>query len=49
MRSIYNEEKHKNDWVVEKWYEKVYFVFGLIYTWIVILAALVGFVKAIWE
>jgi hypothetical protein len=53
MKTLYNEELHKNEWIVSKWYEKTFYVVGVIYSWFVIaifsLAFVVGFAAGILE
>jgi hypothetical protein len=47
MKTIYNEELHKNEWIVSKWYEKTQYVLGVIYFWIFAAAFILGFASAI--
>lgn len=44
MKTIVNKEELRREWLLEKWYEKTYYVFGLITTWIWLLAFVVAFI-----
>lgn len=53
MKSQYNEELHKNEWIISKWYEKTQFVIGVFYFWVLTvtfaLAFIGGFLGALFE
>jgi len=47
MRTQYNEREHKNEWVLERWYEKTVHVFGWIWAVLFMLGFLYGFFDAL--
>ena len=49
MRTIVNHEELKKEWVVEKWYEKVYYVVGIINVWFYVGAFCVGLIQGLIE
>ena len=49
MRTIVNHEELKKEWVVEKWYEKVYYVVGVIFFWWMAAAFFVGLIEGLIE
>lgn len=44
MKNLYNEERHKNEWTLNRWYEKTAFVVGVIYVSLMALAFTLAFV-----
>ena len=53
MKTVfYINEKDKiyeKRWVLSRWYEKTYYVFGLIFLWVWLVAFALGFVAGIME
>jgi len=43
MLTVNNPETKKVEWHLNKWYEKVAFVFGVIYTGILVISFVIGF------
>lgn len=49
MKVQVNQEELKREWVLNKWYEKTCYVFGLIMFFYLALAFLVGFMAGLIE
>lgn len=47
MKLTYNEERRKNEWTLNRWYEKTAFVVGVIYVSLLTLAFVAGFLGAL--
>jgi hypothetical protein len=47
MRTFFNKDEMRRDWVVETWYEKTMYVIGVAWTAFMALAFLVGFIQAL--
>jgi hypothetical protein len=47
MRRIVDKEEMRVNWQLNRWYEKTVYVFGLIYTVLLVLAFIAGFVSEI--
>jgi hypothetical protein len=47
MKRIINKEELRVEWNLDKWYEKCVYVFGWIYTILVMIGFIVGFVEAL--
>ena len=45
MRIIANQEELKREWVLNRWYEKTVYVFGFIYTMLLLIAFIFGFIQ----
>jgi hypothetical protein len=44
MQKIEQAEAVRKNWLLDKWYEKTIYVFGVIYTVLLVLSFVVGFI-----
>lgn len=47
MKTQFNEETHKHEWILDRLYQKAIYTFGFVYTVCLVLAFLVGFIGEI--
>ena len=47
MKTQFNEETKRHEWVINKWYEKVAFVVGVIYAICFALGFIIGFLAIV--
>ncbi len=47
MKTQFNEVSHKHEWIIDRWYQKTIYVVAVIYTALLAVAFLVGFVSGV--
>lgn len=49
MRTEYNFSQHKNEWILNKWFEKTFYIVGYVFTVLMALSFIAGFISGILE
>lgn len=47
MITQYNEATHKHEWVLVKWWDKAFYIYGFVNFWLYAIAFAIGFLVGI--
>lgn len=47
MRKTINQELLQKEWTIETWYEKTYYIVGIVVSWFFIASFVVGFIQGL--